>query len=95
MSNKRKSPADKVVRTTVSVPAELKEQMDACERPINWSQVATRAFMNEINRSTNYERSLEAVKRMTTGIGHGGFGVDPNIQNLAVVLLDHINTTRI
>lgn len=31
-------------RTTISFPVKLKARMEACEEPMNWSQVAARAF---------------------------------------------------
>lgn len=33
-----------MARTTISVPDDLKERMEAVEEPVNWSEVAQRAF---------------------------------------------------
>jgi hypothetical protein len=38
-----KSP-ERAVRTTISIPAELKARMDAVDEDVNWSAVACRAF---------------------------------------------------
>ena len=33
-----------IYRMTISIPKELKKQMDAIEEPVNWSAVATASF---------------------------------------------------
>src|SRR6516165_3233067 len=37
-----------VVRMTISVPRQVKEQMDAASEKVNWSAIATKAFQNEL-----------------------------------------------
>lgn len=38
----------KSVRTTISIPGDLKAAMDAVEHPVNWSAIAAEAFKREI-----------------------------------------------
>src|SRR4051794_7369221 len=38
----------KVYRTTISIPQDLKEQMDAVKDQVNWSAVAARAFQAKL-----------------------------------------------
>lgn len=37
-----------VVRMTISVPKDLKKQMDAVKEPVNWSAEASRAFREKL-----------------------------------------------
>jgi hypothetical protein len=49
MANKPRQTAGKYLRTTITVPAELKARMDAVWEPINWSQVASEAFARKLD----------------------------------------------
>jgi hypothetical protein len=60
--------SDKIHRTTISLPAELKARMDAVKVPVNWSALAARAFeakLWEIEMASKNKVSKEdVVKRM-------------------------------
>jgi hypothetical protein len=43
------------VRTTISLPAELRRRMKACGDDVNWSAVAARAFAAEVARINTQE----------------------------------------
>jgi hypothetical protein len=55
-------------RTTISIPSELKERMDAIKDQVNWSAVAARAFQAELDwinrRSKRTMNKEDIVKRM-------------------------------
>jgi len=54
------------VRTTISVPTDVKEQMDKVEG-VNWSAVATRAFeakLLEVQSEMNVKTTEEAIARL-------------------------------
>jgi predicted Ser/Thr protein kinase len=51
----------KLSRMSISVPQELKDQMESVERRVSWSQVACRAFREEIaNRPIKPSRKAVA-----------------------------------
>ena len=52
-----------VVRTTISIPQEVKEKMDAVEDSVNWSAAATRAFEEKLGQiaAQKKEKSMEDV----------------------------------
>jgi len=52
-----------VVRTTISIPQDIKDQMDAVEEPVNWSAVATGAFEEKLGQiaAQKKEKSMEDV----------------------------------
>src|SRR5690242_4321225 len=55
------------VRTTISVPNDLKARMDACGEPVNWSAVACRAFeekLAEITRRRGAKSMKEVAMRL-------------------------------
>jgi len=55
------------VRTTISVPNELKARMDACEEAINWSSVACQAFeakLAEITKRRGARNMKEVAMRL-------------------------------
>jgi hypothetical protein len=55
-------------RTTISIPQELKDEMDAVKDQVNWSAVAARAFRSELARiATTRRRTMtkeDVVKRL-------------------------------
>jgi hypothetical protein len=42
----------KTVRTTITIPVELKDRLDKAGKEVNWSAVAARALDQELNRIT-------------------------------------------
>jgi len=66
--------SNKCVRTTISIPHELKKRMDRVKEPVNWSALACQAFesklyeiqkLKEIRTMTNVIERLRASKRET------------------------------
>jgi hypothetical protein len=55
-------------RTTISIPQDLKEQMDAIGDQVNWSAVATSAFQAKVNeikaRKAKKMAKADVVKRL-------------------------------
>lgn len=51
----------KTVRVSVSIPAELKQQMDAIGESVDWSAVASRAFRAEV-ANVSVQRHAETMK---------------------------------
>jgi hypothetical protein len=63
------------VRTTISLPADLRRRMKACGEDVNWSAVAARAFAAEVARlfTQKHDVRLEDVVarlRSTQGQSH-------------------------
>jgi hypothetical protein len=60
--------ASQSYRTTISIPKELKDEMDAAGEQVNWSAVAARAFRSELARiAATRKRHMtkeEVVKRL-------------------------------
>jgi hypothetical protein len=57
------------VRTTISLPAELRRRMRACGENVNWSAVAARAFKVEVARQNSQKRNVDiesVVARLRT-----------------------------
>lgn len=52
---RRRRLGEVVVRTTVTVPKTLKEQMDASGQSVNWSEVACQAFARHLQQSQGSE----------------------------------------
>src|SRR5262245_14260814 len=56
-----------IYRTTVSIPQDLKARMDAVSEPVNWSQVAVRAFEDKLAEiaSRKKEKTMsDAIQRL-------------------------------
>ena len=67
MSPKRKRPG--FVRTTISLPAELRRRIKASDADVNWSAVAARAFEAELARINTQKNSVsldDVVARLRT-----------------------------
>jgi hypothetical protein len=47
------------VRTTISLPADLRRRMKACGEDVNWSAVAARAFAAEIARLSTQKNDVQ------------------------------------
>jgi hypothetical protein len=57
------------VRTTISLPAELRRRMKACGENVNWSAVAARAFQAEVARQNTQKHNIDledVVARLRT-----------------------------
>ena len=52
-----------VVRTTISIPQDIKDQMDTVKEQANWSAVATGAFEEKLGQiaAQKIEKSMEDV----------------------------------
>ena len=48
-----------MARTTISLPDDLKERMDAVKEPVNWSQVAARAFETRLGEIASRARGKD------------------------------------
>ncbi len=56
-----------VIRTTISVPQDLKKQMEAISEPVNWSGVACDAFrvkLAEISRKKENHEMSDVIERL-------------------------------
>lgn len=56
-------------RTTISVPRDLKRQMDAVKEPVNWSAIACRAFeekLTEIATKKEEKTMFDIIQRLRT-----------------------------
>jgi hypothetical protein len=61
------------VRTTISLPAELRRRMKSCGEDVNWSAVAARAFAAEVARINTQKddvRLEDVVARLRSTQGH-------------------------
>src|SRR5262245_28484509 len=70
MKRKGRKAEGKFVRTTITVPAELKASMDGVEEPVNWSQLAAGAFaarLEELAALSGSASTLEAMARRLRG----------------------------
>ena len=50
-----------MARTTISIPDDLREAMDATENSVNWSALAADAFRTEINRINSRKAQLSGA----------------------------------
>jgi hypothetical protein len=70
MSPKKKRPG--FVRTTISLPADLRRQMKSCGKHVNWSAVAARAFQGTLARIHRQKEDVsldDVVARLRATIG--------------------------
>jgi hypothetical protein len=69
MSKKRRG----FVRTTISLPADLRRRMKACGEEVNWSAVAARAFAAELGRINTHKEDVrleDVVARLRSSQGN-------------------------